>query len=147
MFDTRRNWILGGHDGGSSAFKLASPAERIALRNTMYIEYKDSPPAPPLGVVPEFILKPGRVTWINLFRDKTGYVMRSASGESVDTPRRPVHHEHLIFKPDVSLDTYFRRMMEFGVEHHFAFAYGDWGEDLKHLAELLGTPLVDLTAP
>lgn len=147
MFDTRRNWILGGHDGGSGAFKLASPAERIALRNTMYIEYKDSPPAPPLGVVPEFILKPGRVTWINLFRDKTGYVMRSASGESVDTPRRPVHHEHLIFKPDVSLDTYFRRMMEFGVEHHFAFAYGDWGEDLKHLAELLGTPLVDLTAP
>ena len=146
MFDTKRNWILGGHDGGSSAFNLAASQDQVALRNTMYIEYKNAPPAPPLGVVPEFILKPGRVTWINLFRDQGGYVMRSASGESVDTPKRPVHHEHLIFNPDIELETYFRRMMEFGVEHHFAFAYGDWGEDLKRLAELLGMPLVDLTA-
>ena len=60
---------------------------------------------------------------------------------------RPVHHEHLIFKPDVSLDTYFKRMMQHGVEHHFAFCYGDWGQDIKRLSELLGMPLVDLTQP
>ena len=145
MFDTNRNWILGGHDGGSAGFKLAAEQSDIALRNTMYIEYKQSPPAPPLGVVPEFILKPGRVTWINLFRDQGGYVMRAAAGESVDTPKRPVHHEHLVFKPDVPLDTYFNRMMHHGAEHHFAFCYGDWVDDLRRLAELLGMPLVDLT--
>jgi L-arabinose isomerase len=145
MFDTNRNWILGGHDGGSAGFKFAARQSDIALRNTMYIEYKQSPPAPPLGVVPEFILKPGRVTWINLFRDQGGYVMRAAAGESVDTPKRPVHHEHLVFKPDVPLDTYFNRMMHHGAEHHFAFCYGDWVDDLRRLAELLGMPLVDLT--
>lgn len=145
MFDVERNWILGGHDGGSAGFDNAADPKAIALRNMMYINYKNAPPAPPMGVVPEFICRPGRVTWINLFRDHGGYVMRFATGESVDTPTRPVHHEHLVFKPDVPLETYFKRMMRHGVEHHFAFAYGDWSQELTCLAELLEMPCVDLT--
>jgi L-arabinose isomerase len=145
MFDVEKNWILGGHDGGSAAFSLAADPQEISLRNMMYIEYKNSPPAPRLGVVPEFILKPGRVTWLNIFRDPSGYVMRLATGESVDTPKRPVHHEHLIFKPDVPLDTYFRNMKQHGVDHHFMFTYGDHAEDLAHLAELLDMPCENLT--
>ncbi|MAE67364.1 MAG: hypothetical protein CMJ18_24145 [Phycisphaeraceae bacterium] len=145
MFDTKRNWILGGHDGGSAAFGMADDPSRVSLRNTMYIHFNESPPAPRHGVVPEFICRPGRVTWVNLFRDHDGYVMRTAAGESVETPKRPVHHEHMIFKPDISLETYFRRMMKHGVEHHFSFVYGDWTEDMARVAELLGMPTLDLT--
>lgn len=136
MFDTDRNWILGGHDGGSAGFGLAADPKNITLRSMMYMGYKNAPPAPPLGVAPQFICRPGRVTWLNLFRDRDGYVMRMAEGESVDTTTRPVHHEHLIFKPDVPLETYFRRMMRYGVDHHFVVGYGDRVEDLKRLAEL-----------
>lgn len=146
MFDEEKNWILGGHDGGSAAFNLAADPKQIRLRNMMYIEYKNSPPAPPMGLVPEFILKPGRVTWLNLFRASEGYVMRVATGESVATSQRPVHHEHLMFKPDVPLDVYFRRMRQVGAEHHFMFGYGDHAEDLTHLAELIEMPCENLTA-
>ncbi|MEX0642720.1 MAG: hypothetical protein WD468_08475 [Pirellulales bacterium] len=146
MFDVEQNWILGGHDGGSAGFNMAADAKTIALRNMMYISYNNSPPAPPQGVVPEFILKPGRVTWLNLFRDPSqGYVMRIATGESVSTAQRPVHHEHLVFKPDVPLEQYFSRMMAVGVDHHFAFAYGDWSRELERLAELLQIPFENLT--
>jgi hypothetical protein len=72
--------------------------------------------------------------------------MRIATGESVATSTRPVHHEHLVFKPDVPLEVYFRRMMQAGVDHHFAFAYGDWSAELERLAELLGMPFENLTA-
>ena len=146
MFDVDKNWILGGHDGGSAGFSLAADPNAISLRNMMYIEYKNSPPGPPLGVVPQFILKPGRVTWLNLFHDREGYAMRLASGLSVDTPTRPVHHEHLVFKPDVALETYFRNMMQHGVDHHFMFTYGDHCDDLTRLAELLAMSCENLTA-
>ncbi len=112
----------------------------------MYMEFKDVSPAPKHGVVPEFIFKPGRVTWLNLFRDHTGYVMCIATGESVDTTTRPVHHEHLVFKPDILMESYFRKMMDVGVDHHFMFGYGDHAQDLERLAELLGMPFVNLTA-
>jgi len=147
MFDEKRNWLLGGHDGGSAGFSQAADPTKIKLRNMMYIDYKNAPPAPRHGVVPEFILKPGRVTWVNLFRAQQGYVMRLAAGESVDTATRPVHHEHLIFKPDVPLELYFRRMAEYGIDHHFVFGYGNWCQDFERLAELLNMPCANLTAP
>ncbi len=146
MFDVEKNWILGGHDGGCAGFDMAADQNAIDLRDSMYMGFKNSPPAPPLGVVPEFILRPGRVTAMNLFRNpREGYVMRIATGEAVDTPKRPVHHEHLIFKPDVPLEQYFRRMMKAGVNHHFVFGYGDWSQELEKLAEFLKMPFENLT--
>lgn len=99
-----------------------------------------------MGLAPEFIQRPGRITWINLFRDTQGYAMRTASGESVDTSARPVHHEHLIFKPDLPLEVYFRNMMRCGVDHHFMIGWGNWSQDFERLAELLNMPIVNLTA-
>lgn len=146
MFDMDKNWILGGHDGGCAGLNMAADPSTITLRNVMYISFKNSPPAPAQGVVPEFILKPGRVTWLNLFRHPNeGYSMRVATGESVATTQRPVHHEHLIFKPDIPLESYFKRMMEVGVNHHFAFTYGDWNRELEQLAGFLQIPFVNLT--
>jgi len=137
--------VFRGHDGGSAAFKTAADPKQITLRNTMYESFKHSPPLPPQGLVPEFIQKPGRVTRINLFLDREGYVMRTAMGESVDTGALPVHHEHLMFKPDLSLEAYFRNMMRHGVNHHFMFGYSDWAEDFQRLAELLGMPVENVT--
>ena len=83
---------------------------------------------------------------MNLFRHpRDGYLMRIATGEAVATTQRPVHHEHLIFKPDVPLEQYFRRMMNAGVDHHFAFGYGDWSRELEKLAEFLQMPFENLT--
>lgn len=146
MFDVKRNWILCGHDGGSAGFSFAADPGGIFIRNTMYRKFEYVPSAPKHGVVPEFIFKPGRVTWLNLFRDHTSYVMRIATGELVDTTTRPAHHEHLVFKPAIPLASYFHKMMDVGVDHHFMFGYGDHAQDLERLAELLGMPFVNLTA-
>jgi len=145
MFDEDKNWILGGHEGGSAGFTMAKSGTRPKLRNTQYIDFGKLPGAPRLGVLPEFITNPGPVTLLTLFRGEGGYEMRIACGESVDTHPREVHFEHTIFKPDVPLNDYFHRINEVGVCHHFALVHAEIGSELKKVAEILGMKLEYLT--
>jgi hypothetical protein len=146
MFDEEKNWILGGHEGGSAGFTMARKDTRPKLRCTQYVDFRNWEGAPLHGVVPEFITEPGPVTMVNLFRGVEGYEMRYATGMSVDTPPRPVHFEHTIFQPDIPLDGYFHRMKEAGVCHHFGLVHGKVGPELERVAELLKMNCICLTA-
>jgi L-arabinose isomerase len=137
MFDEGRNWILGGHEGGSAGFRMARDGFRPRLRCTQYINFGRTPGAPYHGVLPEFITRPGRVTLASLFRGEVGYEMRLARGQSVDTPPREVHYEHTIFQPDLPLREYFQRIAALGVCHHFALVHADLGAELERAAEIL----------
>jgi L-arabinose isomerase len=137
MFDEGKNWILGGHEGGSAGFRMARDGFRPRLRSTQYIHFGRTPGAPYHGVLPEFITRPGRVTLASLFRGEAGYEMRLARGESVDTPPREVHYEHTIFQPDLPLREYFQRIAALGVCHHFALVHADLGAELERAAEIL----------
>jgi len=137
MFDEEKNWVLGGHEGGSAGFSMARRDMRPKLRSTQYVDFRNWPGAPLHGVVPEFIAEPGPVTLLNLFRGPEGYEMRYATGQSVDTDPRPVHYEHTIFQPDVPLRDYFRRMKEVGVCHHFGLVHGSVGPEIQKVAEML----------
>ena len=145
MFDEPRNWILGGHEGGSAGFSMARAGTRPRLRSTQYVDFGRTPGAPFHGVLPEFITQPGRVTLATLFRGESGYEMRLARGESVDTPPREVHYEHTIFQPDSPLQEYFRRIASLGVCHHFALVHADLGSELEKVAEILSMPVEWLT--
>ena len=144
-FDEDKNWVLGGHEGGSAGFTMAKEGTRPRLRCTQYVNFANMPGAPYYGVLPDFITNPGRVTLLTLFRGKEAYEMRMATGESVDTDPRPAHFEHTIFKPDVPLQDYFRRIREVGVCHHFALVHADVANEVEKAAEILGMNLEQLT--
>ncbi|MBI4530223.1 MAG: hypothetical protein HY709_01775 [Candidatus Latescibacteria bacterium] len=144
-FDEEKNWILGGHEGGSAGFTMAKERTRPKLRCNQYINWEGIPGAPHYGVVPEFITNPGPVTLVTFYRGPEAYEMRLASGESVDLDPLPVHYEHTVFKPCVDLNTYFRRIAEVGVCHHFALVHAEIAGELKKVAEIMGMKVECLT--
>ena len=137
MFDEPKNWILGGHEGGSAGFTMAKKGTRPKLRSTQYVDFRNWQGAPYHAVLPEFITQHGPVTLINLFRGRDGYEMRYATGQSADTEPRAVHFEHTIFQPDIPMERYFRRMKEVGVCHHFGLVHARVGPELEKVAEML----------
>lgn len=145
MFDEEKNWVLGGHEGGSAGFSMAKRGTRPKLRNTQYINFGKVPGAPFNGVLPEFITDPGPVNLLTLFRCEGGYEFRLARGESVDTHPRDVHFEHTVFKPNVSLKNYFSRIAEAGTCHHFALVHADISGEIEKVAEILNMKLEYLT--
>ena len=145
MFDEEKNWVLGGHEGGSAGFSMAKKGKRPKLRNTQYVNFGKIPKAPFHGVLPEFITEPGPVNLLTLFRGETGYEMRIARGESVDTHCREVHFEHTVFKPNVPLRNYFNRIAELGICHHFALVHADIRGEIEKIAKILKMKLEYLT--
>ena len=145
MFDVDKNWLLGGHEGGSAGFSTAKTGTRPRLRSTQYINFGKTPGAPYNGVVPEFITNPGPVTLATLFKGTPGYEMRLARGTSVDTHAREAHYEHTIFKPNIPLGEYFHRIAALGTCHHFALVHEDIWSEMCKVAEILGMRLEVLT--
>jgi L-arabinose isomerase len=145
MFDEERNWILGGHEGGSAGFSMARDGTRPKLRNTQYVDFGKIPGAPHSGVLPEFITNPGPVNLLTLFRGEHGYEMRLARGESVNTHPREVHFEHTIFRPNIPLREYFNRINDLGICHHFALVHADIAGEIEKVARMLGMPIEYLT--
>jgi L-arabinose isomerase len=146
MFDEEKNWVLGGHEGGSAGFSMAKSGTKPRLRSTQYVHFGKIPGAPYHGVVPEFITGPGPVNLLTLFRGEGGYEMRLARGESVDTHPRELHFEHTIFKPNVPLREYFNRIATVGICHHFALVHADVSAEIEKVAEILQMKLELLTA-
>ncbi|UCB44469.1 MAG: hypothetical protein JSV25_09605 [Spirochaetota bacterium] len=145
MFDEKKNWILGGHEGGSAGFSMAKKGTKPKLRNTQYINFGKTAGAPYNGVLPEFITNPGPINLLTLFRGETGYEMRLARGESVDTHPREIHFEHTIFKPNIPLKQYFTQIAELGVCHHFALVHEDISREIEKTAQILNMKLKYLT--
>jgi L-fucose isomerase-like protein len=145
MFDEGKNWVLGGHEGGSAGFTMAKKGTRPKLRNTQYVDFGKIPGAPFNGVIPEFITSPGPVNLLTMFRAESGYEMRLARGESVDSPPFEIHYEHTIFKPNVSLNHYFNRIAEVKICHHFALVHAEISREIEKVAKILKMKLEYLT--
>ena len=145
-FDEEKNWVLGGHEGGSAGFSMAKKGTRPKLRSNQYINWDGIPGAPHFGVVPEFITDPGPVTLATFFRGPEAYEMRLASGESVDLDPLPVHYEHTVFQPRVGLNQYFTKISQAGVCHHFALTHADIEAELLKVAQILNMKVESLTA-
>ena len=144
-FDTERNWILGGHEGGSAGFTMAKAGTRPKLRGTQYVDMKDIAGSPPQGVIPEFITDAGPVTLLTFYRGELDYEMRIACGESVDLPNQSVQYEHAVFKPTIPIKTYFENIARVGVCHHFVMARGQVGGIFEKVAEIMGMKSESLT--
>ena len=144
-FDEEKNWVVGGHEGGSAGFNLAKAGTKPKLRKTQYVNYDGVPGAPHFGVLPEFITHSGPVTILSLFRGEVDYEMRIARGESVDIDPLPICYEHTVFKPRTSLNDYFNRITEVGVCHHFAMVHDQIIPELVKVAKIMNMKVEELT--
>jgi L-arabinose isomerase len=117
---------------------MAKAGTRPRLRNTQYINFEGIPGAPYYGVIPEFITNPGPVTLLSMYRCLEGYEMRLARGESVNMDPLEVHYEHTVFRPNIPLQQYFKRIAEMGVCHHFALVHADVAGMVEKVAYILG---------
>lgn len=145
LFDEEHNYVLGGHEGGSTGFSMAKEDTRPKLRNTEYVSFKYAAGSPHFGVLPKFITNPGPVALVTFYRGCQGYEMRIALGELVDLSAQDVHIGHTVFCPRVPLCTYFENVAGVGTCRHFALVHASVEPEMKKIAQILRMPCVDLT--
>lgn len=92
----------------------------------------------------EFPLKPGRVTFFRLSQARGTPKAVIAGGEMLDRPKSFTGTSGVV-RFDAPAAAVLGRVMESGVEHHMAFAYGDHAGTLERLAASLELPVINLT--
>ena len=91
----------------------------------------------------EFPLKPGRVTLFRLSQARGLPKVVIATGEMLERSQAFTGTSGTL-RFDAPADVVRQRVMDSGLEHHMALAYGDHAEALSRLAATLELPLVDL---
>lgn len=57
------------------------------------------------------------------------------------------HYEHTVFKPNIPLREYYKRIVKFGICHHFSLVHADVATMVEKVAYILGMKLEYLTDP
>lgn len=91
----------------------------------------------------EFTLKPGRVTFFRLSQAYGTPKIIIAAGEML---RRDMAFTGTsgVVRFDGGAEAVLQDVMDSGLEHHMALAYGDFGDDLKGIAAGMGLPVIEL---
>lgn len=96
-----------------------------------------------LPLVMEFALKPGRVTIARLSQSRDDLRLVIGSGEMLDAPPS-FSGTSGVLRFDRPVGDVLATIMEEGLEHHVALAYGDHTAALHALARMLGMPTLRL---
>jgi L-fucose isomerase-like protein len=96
-----------------------------------------------MPLLQEFTLKPGRVTIARVSQARGATTMILAGGEVVRAPMSFTGTSGVV-RFDRPVGEVTEAMMEFGLEHHVAIAYGEHRGVLRALAAEMGIPVVEL---
>ncbi|GGE44570.1 L-fucose/L-arabinose isomerase family protein [Actibacterium pelagium] len=91
----------------------------------------------------EFPLKPGRVTFMRISQAHGKPKMILAGGDMLDRPKSFTGTSGVV-RFDTSADQVLTRVMDSGLEHHMALAYGEHRPLLKEVAAAMGLPVLEL---
>lgn len=91
----------------------------------------------------EFALKPGRVTLVRLSQAKGETKLILSAGEMLDRPMAFTGTSGVIRFDRPAADV-LSDVIETGLEHHMALAYGDHRPALRGVAEALGIPVLEI---
>jgi L-fucose isomerase-like protein len=91
----------------------------------------------------QFPLKPGRVTLARLSQARGGLMLVIASAEVLRRPRAFTGNSGVV-RFDRPAETVSERIIEQGLEHHYALAYGDHRPALRGVAERWGLAVLEL---
>ena len=91
------------------------------------------------GFSMEYTAKPGFVTVGHLIDDKKqGWRMLITKGEALDVEKSiPCEDVTMIFKPQIPIKEFIRKILIMGFDHHAIICYGDFTEELGYLADLM----------
>ncbi len=92
----------------------------------------------------EFPLRPGRVTFLRLSQAQGTPKLVIATGEMLDRPMAFTGTSGTL-RFDIPARDVLPRVMDSGLEHHMALAYGDHAPALAGLAAALDLPVIGLT--
>jgi L-fucose isomerase-like protein len=128
-YDHHPEWILLGEDGYAPD-QMIEGRPRIKVVTTVAMG----------GVAHCSRLKLGRMTLACLAEDDDGHRLHIVSGEGREPPRWVEMGVPLPSWPSVKFfpDVPVRRILDHVQSQHFAMAYGDHVEELRHLCRLLG---------
>jgi L-fucose isomerase-like protein len=122
---------------GAGSFSLAEKPQEVTLNPVRLMNQ---------GVCALFPAKPGPVTLVSLLPRGGGYQLALLEGEAVSTtmvfPGNPLRVRFPQPAPQL-IEWIFAE----GIGHHWMAAYGHYGDELKHWANLCGPSLGLLTAP
>jgi L-fucose isomerase-like protein len=96
-----------------------------------------------LPLLGEFALRPGRVTIARLSRSRGQMRLVIGGGRMIEAPKSFSGTSGVI-RFDEPVADVLDRILEQGVEHHLSFAYGDFGPELRAVAERIGVPILEL---
>lgn len=91
----------------------------------------------------EFPLKPGRVTFMRVSQAYGAPKMILAGGEMLDRPKSFTGTSGVV-RFDTPAKDVLDRVMNSGLEHHMALAYGDHRSLLREIAGVMGLPVLEL---
>jgi L-fucose isomerase-like protein len=98
---------------------------------------------PRMPLLQEFTLKPGRVTIARISQARGRTTMILAGGEMVAAPMSFTGTSGVVKFDRAAVDVT-EAMLEFGLEHHVALAYGEHRGVLRALAAEMNIPVVEL---
>lgn len=91
------------------------------------------------GVICDFSYPEGDVTLLSIAQLPDGWKLIAAQGESLSAAKRPIGAPFLKFRPlGKTLANFCDRWCRAGATHHMAFAYGNWTDEIRMLAAMLG---------
>jgi L-arabinose isomerase len=91
------------------------------------------------GLSVEYTAKPGPVTIGHLIDDKNGWRMLIGKGEAIDAEQSiPCEDVTLLFRPDMPIKEFVRKILKTGFDHHAIICYGDVTQEMGYLADLMG---------
>jgi L-fucose isomerase-like protein len=91
----------------------------------------------------EFALKPGRITAARFTQARGEVRLMIAGAEMLQAPMSFTGTSGVL-RFDADAGTVASRIMGEGLEHHFAFAYGEFRPHLRSIAQALGIPVLEI---
>lgn len=91
----------------------------------------------------EFTLRPGEVTFMRVSQSCDGLRMVISHGEMLDRPMTFTGTSGVV-RFDGDAGAVAKRVMDSGLEHHMALAYGDHRDELRDVAAAMGLPVLEI---
>jgi len=133
-FDTVKNTILMGHIGMVDINIAKDPSSITVIPDCEYRGFDEVE-----GAYMYFVGKEGTITLLSLIDEVQGYRLVIARGESIPLKEAKVEgYSHILVRPTVSVEEFFKKAGEIGVGQHWAVTYGDHVSLLEKFAEIVG---------
>jgi len=133
-FDFDQGAAYVAHDSVGNP-NMAASEPQVALRHSIYYKGLYG-----WGAALEFAYRPGPVTFLALVSLCRGrWKVIAGEGEALRLQPRPTVAPQMLFRPaESTLEAFYDRWCLAGAGHHSSVAYGQLGEDLRALAEMMG---------